>query len=137
VGAKWLGQKAHPHRRRFTKPNQVHKATEPLKRELTKLKKKNSANPPEDTNQNPTPMGRAMSGASNKKKAGKQNTNQNSRPRIRSRGSSVGSRNSGTGGGKKKEQQPKKQQQQRKKNGNSNRRSNKRNDNSNTRNTRS
>jgi len=21
VGAKWLGQKAHPHRRRFTKPN--------------------------------------------------------------------------------------------------------------------
>jgi len=22
VGAKWLGQKAHPHRRRFTKPNQ-------------------------------------------------------------------------------------------------------------------
>jgi len=23
VGAKWLGQKAHPHRRRFTKPNQT------------------------------------------------------------------------------------------------------------------
>jgi len=23
VGAKWLGQKAHPHRRRFTKPNQL------------------------------------------------------------------------------------------------------------------
>jgi len=23
VGAKWLGQKSHPHRRRFTKPNQT------------------------------------------------------------------------------------------------------------------
>ena len=116
---------------------EVHKATEPLKRELTKLKKKNSASPPKDTNQNPTQRGRVMPGASNKKKSGKQNTNQNSRPRSRSRGSSVGSRNSGTGGGKKKKQQPKKQQQQRKKNGNSNGRSNKRNGNSNTRNTRS